>query len=236
MGIVYKSASEEKIAEYRDKKYPAWINDCENIFSSLHATLQRKVEPPSFRFVAANEGTRPGKDALVDIKAKGNFLICPPQIEDKKISDEEEAELCLPLPPKPPRGEWGPRLGLLNRLSQAASAYSRPLVRPQLITRNERRDPNAFYYKHRPIDTRRIIQPGVRCQWRHEIDEIQYFEGEIFASSDQDEIQGALECEIHAENLSTPIKETIKVRIVVVRESTKDYASNLIRKLSNSDR
>ena len=84
MGIVYKPASEEKIAKYRDKKYPAWINECENIFSSLHAALQRKVEPPSFRFVAANEGTRPGKDALMDIKVKGTFLICPPQIEGKK--------------------------------------------------------------------------------------------------------------------------------------------------------
>ena len=230
MEIVHKPPSEEKIAEYRDKKYPAWIEDCENIFSNLHVALKRKAGPLSFRFVAVNKGTRPGKDALVDIKAKGNFLICPPRIEDEKISDEE-TELSLPPPPEPPRGKWTSQLDRLNRILRSASIYPRSSYTSQLIKPNKRRDPNAFYYKHRP--TMPVESFSLECeQWRHGIAE-ECFEGEIFADSDQDEIQGAIKCEIHAENLSSPAKKIIPVRITVKRESTKDYAANLVTDLSN---
>ena len=225
----YKPTSKEEIAEYRDKTYPAWIKECKNILSTLHRTLQRKVEPASFHFVATNKGTRPGKDILVDIKAKGNFSICPPQIEDKEDSDEEkETELRLPLPPKPPQGKWISRS--YRPISADVSAYPVPLIHPP-IPQNERRDPNAFYYKDRP--TTPVESFSLECeQWRHGIDD-EYFDGQILFHRDTDEVRGAIEFQIHAENLSSPAKKIVPVRITVKRESTKDYASNLVMKLSN---
>ena len=100
------------------------------------------------------------------------------------------------------------------------------------MTRSHSRDPDAFYYK--PDRPRVPVESfSLECeQWRHGIAE-ECFDGEVYAGSDQEEIQGALECEIHAENLSTPVKKIIPVRITVVRGSTKDYASKLVRNLSN---
>lgn len=232
MEEVYKPASEKKIARYRDKKYPAWIKECKDILSTLHGALQRKVGPPSFCFVATNKGTRPGKDILVDIKAEGNFLICPPQIKDEENSDEEkETELRRPLPPKPPRGRWVSRS--YRPVSADVHAYPRPLILPP-ITRNERHDPNAFYYKYRPT------KPGesfsLECeQWRHGIGD-EYFDGQIHFRRDTNEIRGVIEFQIHAENLSSPVKKVVAVRITVKRVSSRDHARTLIEDLFNSSR
>ena len=100
------------------------------------------------------------------------------------------------------------------------------------MTRFPSRAPDTFYYKPNrprvPVESFRL-----ECeQWRHGIAE-KDFKGEIFADSDQEEIQGAIECEIHAENLSSPARKIVPVKIAVKRESTRDYAANLMEKLLN---
>ena len=235
---VYEPASRKEIAEYRDKKYPDWIKECKGILSRLHGVLQRKVKPPSFRFVATNTGTRPGKDILVNIKANGKFKISPPQVEqveDEKDSGEGgETKLCLPLPPKPPQGRWTskfePLLEPFRDISRNISAS--PVLSDLLPSKPSiaQRDPNAFYYKSRPTPPGESF--SLECeQWRHGVGD-EYFGGQILFHRDADEIRGAIEFQIHAENLSSPAKKIIPVRTTVKRESTKDYASDLVMKLS----
>jgi hypothetical protein len=90
-----------------------------------------------------------------------------------------------------------------------------------------RRDPNAFYYKpHRPEI------PGaefsLECeQWRHGV-EPERFEGEIHFDADKEESAGALECRIHAENLSDPAMMIVPVRINVRRVRSYDMAKDRV--------
>ena len=61
-----------------------------------------------FKFAAINEGTRPGKDVLVTIEAKGAFMVMPRPYRDPAAEDQPPEPLALPLPPSVPRGVWTP--------------------------------------------------------------------------------------------------------------------------------
>ena len=227
---LYAPPSESDIAEYRDKEYPAWIEECKKVLSNLHEALLRDAESPVFRFGVTNEGSRPGKNALVVIASKGNFKICPPQPEDDEHSKRRRIlDRFLPAPPEPPKGR---RITDWAYHNLPDSLFRDPPLLNPYIPGFHSRDPDAFYYK--PDQPQIPVKSfSLECeQWRHGIAE-ECFEGEIFADSDQDEISGVIECEIHAENLSRPAKKIIPVRITVKRESTKDYASNLVMQLSS---
>ena len=106
----YIPASDEAIAKYTDQIYPAWIKKCENVLTHLHEALQRNAVQPSFSFTVANTGTRPGKDALVEIQVKGNFQICPFPAKYTGIPEQKvESGLQLSLPPQPTAGALEPR-------------------------------------------------------------------------------------------------------------------------------
>ncbi len=230
MSGLYSPPSEGDIDKYREEEYPAWIKKCKKVLSNLHRALLREAGAPVFRFVVTNKGSRPGKNALVVITSKGNFKICPPQPEDNEHSKRRRIlDRPLPGPPEPPKSR---RITDLAYRDVPDSLFRLPPSLNPDMTRFHSRDPDAFYYKPDqpliPVESFRL-----ECeQWRHGIAE-KCFKFEIFAASDQDEIQGAIECEIHAENLSSPAKKIVPVRITVKRESTKDYASNLVMKLSN---
>jgi hypothetical protein len=98
---------------------------------------------------------------------------------------------------------------------------------PRIPDVNIRRDPNGFYYK-----PQRSMIPGaefsLECeQWRHGV-EPESFRGEIHFDTDGAEIAGALECRIHAENLSDLTTVVVPVRINVRRVRSYDAAKNLV--------
>ena len=243
---IYTPASDEEITKYRDQDYPAWIESCERVLSNLHMTLQSNIIQPSFRFAMKNKGSRPGKNVLVIFTAKGNFKICPPRDDEDEDLEKKGKAPCLPVPPRPPRGRWEfvwtPTLGQIGQDNlRNLIPDSRPpswpypdLDIPSLDTiLNTRRDPDTFYYKSdRPKMP--VESFSLECeQWRHGIDE-EYFDGQIFFDHSTDEVHGAIECNIHAENLSTPVKKVVPVKIVVKRLSTIDYARILIKDLQHS--
>ena len=194
-----------------------------------------------------NKGSRPGKNALVIFTARGNFKICPPYDDDDDSEKEEEASY-LPVPPRPPRGKWEsvsrvPIIGqdTLRRLtldpailpwtafpSNLGISFRDPIL-------PARHDPDAFYYKsERPKMP--VESFSLECeQWRHGIDE-KYFYGQIFFDHSTDEVHGAIECNIHAENLSAPVKKIVSVKVSVKRLSTIDHVRILIKNLQSSGR
>ena len=96
------------------------------------------------------------------------------------------------------------------------------------LSEKRRRDPNLFYYKlgrnTEPSDTF-----SLECeQWRHGTG-AEGFYGDIFLPEAVTPVVGALECEIHAENLSKPILATIPVRIETQYGTSKDFANNLVK-------
>ena len=69
-------------------------------------------------------------------------------------------------------------------------------------------------------------------QWRHDAAN-NYFSGEIFFDQGTTEIRGALECKIHAENLSSIAKKTVPVMITILKISAHERAEELIANLIN---
>lgn len=241
----FTPATDEEIAAYRDEKHPAWLEQCEDILRKYHDTVQRQAGPLTFRFVVSNEGTRPGKDALITIEAKGKFEIRPPARNDDgdDESDQQDRIIELPPPPTPPRGKWRTTMGRhaddfdsLTAFQRSLRAISgldpirslgRDLHIPRLGNLNSRRDPNAFYWKpQRPVMPQTSF--SLECeQWRHGID-TEFFDGEIYFADDVKAVSGALECRIQAENLSNIARKRVPVRIEVKRVSIIKRADKLV--------
>ena len=238
---------DEDIAKYRDREYPNWIRQCRKALSELHQELQRELGRPMFELAVTNEGTRPGNDALVAIEATGNFKICPPPYRDE-VDDDPEEELALPRPPRPPVGPKAANsLGATLRIARSAETAglirrimnplpTRPILFPlPTMPHDQRRDPNGFFYK-----PGRPSEPGesfsLECeQWRHSTGQ-KLFLGEIFFDYETSEIRGALRCEVHAANLSSPVIRQFPVRVNVKRACSNGRARELVRKLAGPKR
>ena len=100
------------------------------------------------------------------------------------------------------------------------------LIKPM----NLRRDPNEFFYK--PDRSRVPTQCfTLECQqWRHGIPPV-LFKGELCVTPGTDEIRGALEVEIHVENLTSPVKKTFPVRGCAKPFDIRAHAMNMIKEL-----
>ena len=241
---MYTPASDEEIAAYRDQGYPDWLQQCETKLRELHNALQIAEGPPEFCIVAENIGTRPGKDVLVTFSAKGKFQIRPPpwndehehqaEDDDSKSIHSDTATLKLPDPPVPPRGEWSSELGqygdVLGHFDRLHKNLTRMQHVPSVLSARPERDPNEFYYKGgRPENAGAGFSLQCR-QWRHNIGEEQFI-GELFFDRDAGDVEGSLECEIHAENLANPVKEAIRVRIHVRPVSARESSDKLVAEL-----
>lgn len=248
MRHIYTPATVEAIAKYTDQDYPEWIRKCEELLSHLHDSLQSQIAQPAVTFAVINEGARPGNDTLINIVSRGNFRICPPPVEDDDVAEQKDKTgLSLPVPPQPPRGRWGPNSPYLEGFASVGSVLGNPFPRlddslhPTVPTvdaslllssrgGNDRRDANAFYYKPNRSTTPEESF-SLECeQWRHGTGE-EHFSGQLFFDVDKEIVCGALSCEIHAENLSTPVKRTVPVKISINRLNTANHARLLMHSL-----
>jgi hypothetical protein len=236
-------ATEEAISEYQES-YPEWLGKCEGILRSYHVRLERHVGAPKITFWAVNGGTRPAKDTLVTIEAKGKLALMVPetkkQDEDESLKQDEDESLELPRPPRAPRGRWEIQdpSKILHRMFQASNAMSsilnvvRPFPSELLIPRLPRpRDPNDFYYKPRPVAP--VAEVNLECaQWRHGL-EPEEFEVELhFDRSAAGAVEGAVEFRILAENLSGIQKLVVPVRITIREVPAYEAAENLVDRLT----
>ena len=238
MREVYTPASDQEISNYTNTTYPGWLEKCEKILRHLHISLKEKLQPIEFIVSVVNKGTRPGENALITISANGNFKIRPPKVEEldesSGVQNVSNSMRLLPLPPMPPKGKWSTLHFGISGLSQIGSNLgvdpisNRPLIFDNL--RNERRDPNEFYYKFN-----RSIEPTdsfhLECdQWRHDgISKL--VEGELCIDQQNQVISGVIECSIQAANVSTPVKKAISVRGKVTYVRVYEMANTMLKKL-----
>lgn len=243
----YTPPPTDEIDRYTDQYYPGWVQKCEEVLSNIYEALQRRAGRPIFEFAISNKGTRPGNDAIVHITVmgNGNLQIRPPRYIPEEEEDNSSQGLALPSPPNPPRGHWRlnfPQVDRAVKGFRARAGFAQglldSLVRPIDSTlfalppasRENRRDPNQFYYK-----PTRPSEPGdsfsLECeQWRHGTG-WEHFVGEIIFESDIKSVQGLLKCEVHAENLSFPVSEQYPVRINVKRTSSYEACQKLVQEL-----
>lgn len=226
----YIPASEEEINRYRNSGYPGWLRACREALSAFHEKLQERDGDSEFTFSISNDGTRPAKDALLNIIAEGNLQIYVP-IYVPESEKPIEQEPILPSPPTPPRGRWRSLHDLVNRSANLDGILRNPfLLNPSILDKDRRRDPNGFYYKpNRPTTPGDLI--SLECeQWRHGTGP-EHFSGHISVDPDGDVVRGALTCEIHAENLTEPVEKTIPVRINIKRIQPVERARRLVQEL-----
>jgi hypothetical protein len=214
----------------------------------LYRTLQARHGPPVFVFSASNYGARPANDALVKFRAMGQLEIMPPPYRSRDHDDEESDKRkveapALSNPPTVPRGSWATVLasqlgtfdGLQKFRSEFGLATASTVMRAKNLLRGlsqpEPHDPNRFYYKpKRPCFPSE--QFSLECQqWRHGIEPHQ-FVGQIHFDEVAESISGAIECRIHAENLSQSAAKTVPVRIRVRHVSALEIAEEMVRRLS----
>lgn len=245
-GKVYHSAPEDKIQKYKQEEYPEWIEGCKTILANLDNNLNKNTFGLEFCFDVRNIGTYPGKDVLVNIIAKGDLLIMP---EENTESGNTDIELpILPSPPKPPQGKWTVQatqmLGstilmktLQDRVSmnmglKALEINTIPPIYPIRHTDNNR-DANQFYWKPiKPFEPARILT--YKCdQWRHG-GEPEYFRGIVYCKDNDENVSGAIELNIHAENLVEVVEKIIGVEIKVDKESAFKKAEEIIQNLIES--
>jgi hypothetical protein len=245
-GQAWLPASEVEIADYRDTKYPNWLNDCQAMLGNLHELLNADVGSPTVWFSIENKGTRPGKDVLVTLSASGNFLIMPTKRIDPDDEEKPRAKVvALPAPPAPPHGKWvinQPYAGFLNHpgLLEAAGrsslGYRTGVMDAALggLPRIELPDPNRFYFRpHRPKEP--VVSFSRECeQWRHSMP-AEEFGLEIRFDQDADSIAGLLECRVHAENLTDPSTMSVPVQIAIEEADTHERAVKLVeRRIRNA--
>jgi hypothetical protein len=167
MKEVFTPATENEIETYREVAYPKWIEGCERTLRDLHKILESREDRPAFYFTVVNVGTRPAKDALITIEAKGDCTIMPPDRENDDGDERNHKPLTLRSPPEPP---------------------------PEL------------------------------------------FGGEIHFDRQRDAITGALECQIHAENLTEAALMRVPVRIQIRHEEAYATAEALVQGLVEGGR
>ena len=99
---------QQRVDRYRSTQYPEWLAKCQNILGNLHRAVKPQEGWPVIAFRARNEGTRPGRDVLFEVQARGDLAIRPPLSEDVPFrdDDEEDVQLRLPRPPEPPRRQY----------------------------------------------------------------------------------------------------------------------------------
>ena len=237
----FKPATESVIEEYCKEQYPKWLLDCRNFLDNLHVSLNGRARLPSIAFKAENTGTRPAARCLIRFASLGNFKIGVPSQEDEESPRKSIGELALPRPPKPPRGEWttswagdavrslATMMAWSNDPFGLNSPHSSLADRLPLATQVSARDPDCFYWKEgKPLIPKSEI--ALTCEnWRHGL-EPELFDFRIVPAGD-DKITGAIECEIHADNLTDPFRLRIPISIELVEQSTHDVARNLLGRL-----
>ena len=246
----YVPPTEEEVRQYQESAYPHWLSECESYLSDLHSVLQTQVPQPCYVLTVENVGTRPARDALITLTAKGAVQIAVEEdIDTYGLDERQDNREGLPSPPRVPVGRWTGPFGQLSSmvggmeglasLHRSAVALSSdglqtPSYLPGAIV-SARHDPNGFYYKpHRPTDPTDII--SLECeQWRHKSD-AEDFEFLVFFDHDEQETDGAIECEIHAENLTTPVSLIVPVRIRTTRTDMAPVARELARRLRHMAR
>ena len=232
---VYIPAKDEEIDKYTNKDYPKWVRECREVLLHLHKKLKLEFGDPEFTYEIANIGNRPGNSALVNIVSTENLKI---YVEEYKPEEEKPAsvESMLPRPPTPPRGRWSSfQNELLRPTAMPNILRDPPFLLPSIPSQVDlsKRDPNDFYYKpNRPTTPGNTIT--LECeQWRHRTGAYQFI-GQITINPTANEIRGALTCEVHAENLSKPVKKLTPVRITVKRVDSEQRARKMVEELDFS--
>jgi len=236
---VFTPATDDAIAEYRDRQYSEWLSACGDALRDLHLKLNAKPDWPTTTVWLVNTGARPADDTLVTLSANGNFQIQPPVYAREEDAEIESAndEPRLPAPPVAPKGSWKTKRLDMNHFGDSPALFRQALDQYASFPPRGKpasRDPNGFYYQSRPDSP--VKSFALTCQqWRHQTDE-QPFELTMRVALESVTTEGALQVTVQAANMTDPVIEHQPVRITVRQLSALAKAEELVEKLTISAR
>lgn len=231
----YIPATEDEIRRYTQTDYPAWLEEVEESLASLHTRLEHRQPVDRVVLVLENHGTQPARDALITFASEGDlFIMPPPSKKDHDGASPKEPRPLLPRPPTPPKGAWTHGVGhivdIYGLAQQHADLLRPPLtgIHPGLLDVPGARDPNAFFYKKRPMMP--VQQYELECvQWRH--GDVRSFGCQLHVPATADATRAALLVTVEAENLPDPVPIRLPVRIERMPRDTAQEAQALIDNL-----
>jgi hypothetical protein len=101
--VEYSAPLDDDIADYRDVRYPKWIENCRGVLRSLHIGRD-EIEPEvSLRWSMSNDGTRPASQVRVEFAAQGPLELLrrrPKKEDDDEKADEAPARASAPSTPR----------------------------------------------------------------------------------------------------------------------------------------
>ena len=186
--------SAEAISNYTERDYPAWISECRKRMDGVHSVVQEE-HCPELTVSIQNIGSRPARDALIEIRASENIGLTVPVTKLRELGLIPVVERPKPPQQPKPRLRWPYILNDLTRLSGMAV--------PDFDVARHLRDQEDFEYTS---DVKLEIEPSIflTCGlWRHSL-EPEEFTVRLVPEKFDNPIKGEITCTVHADNLTKP--------------------------------
>ena len=181
-------------SQYEERDFPEWMSQCQESLDIVNGIVQLE-HCPELTVSIQNDGSRPATNALVEIRADGNFGLTAPVSELRDFGLMPVME--RPKPPERPK----PRAGwptILNNLPA-----SRMPTLPDLNVVPGFQDQEAFEYTAEPTleaEPSMVLTCGL---WRHSLDPKEFTVRMVPTTFDSP-MTGEITCTVHADNLTKP--------------------------------
>ncbi|MEA3010917.1 MAG: hypothetical protein QOJ91_2609 [Sphingomonadales bacterium] len=211
------------IGEY-EVEYHQWLRGIRSTIARVHEEWNRLRKWPQATLLAANGGSRPADDVLVEIEAFGEF-----ELSDARPEDGDDGppirrhRLELALPPTPPR----PR-SRAEELMATAILHQDPfrmVPQPHFPTLPPQREDDAFYWRSGESKATKTMSLECKC-WRHGRDE-EDFSFRVRAN-DHEDVSGLIVGRVSAANLAKPTEKHLPLRITFEDRECLTMATRLV--------
>jgi hypothetical protein len=230
----YQPPREEEIREYKEVKYPQWLEEVEKLFKSLPSRIEFLDRQIELSISISNKGNAPAENVVMELTALGGFVL--DAFFHRSNKDDRQSSSEFPVPPLPPKGKWirnhdpyASLIGSFQRIDQFIKPLHDlpgPFFLPE---KTKSRDKNAFYWKHgKPSKYEE--------SWTLECEEFRHLMGPeifkiiIFVPPKEKIESGALKCRVTAKNLPTPVEYTLPIKITYVQKDVINEAQSILQK------
>jgi hypothetical protein len=109
--VTYSAPADEEIANYRDRLYPKWLDDCRAALRRVHVGRDEETPPVLLRWAMSNDGSRPAERVRVEFETDGHLALQRPRparddddddADDQRTAAAPEPVRRLPSAPRPP--------------------------------------------------------------------------------------------------------------------------------------
>ncbi len=261
--VYFEPPDLDEVAKYRSESYPNWVSECRSILENLHDKRNYTESSLGLVWRVKNEGARPAISTRITFYAKGNIRLrrdlTDSSAENGNLEVETESSRrilpSIPRPPSPPRvrrkvdrsqvKSTPSRHNLLftpekdffrdpfkRNIAEVTDVSVEPILRSIPSFNVPKHDKEAFYYDE--WEPNELVSRGsLTCDlYRHQDDE-ELFELEVVFCQDGD-VQAAVICTVHAENLTSPESVTVPVSKTMEVYSLFEDAKTMIDKCGES--